>query len=118
MGMMYNEGVFTYTRDSYNDRDTGGRIKPAEYAEMKYVKALATRVAVLEERESKTVTQVANNVQNIEDAYHQIRYNYGAVHDLNMRLNALENASSVAKKKRRVTVCAGNQKVEIIRVDN
>lgn len=116
--MRYNEGVFTYTRDSYNDRDTGGRVEKIEYAEMNHLKALATRVAVLEERESKIVTQVANNVQNIEDALEQIHFNYNALQNVSRQIMRLEEAPSVTKKKRRVTVCAGDQKVEIIRVDN
>ena len=115
--MRYNEGAFTYTRDSYNDRDTGGIIRYPEYAEMKYVKTLATRVTILEERESKIANQVTRDKANIEDAFEQIRYNYQAVQDLCWRIKELEDAPSVAKRKRRVTICANGQKVEVCRYD-
>lgn len=108
--MRYNEGVFTYSNRNY-----GGKIEQAVYAEMKHVQALTTRVEVLADREAKIINQVGDNQKNIEDAYKQIRYNYAAVCDLNMRLKALEHAPSVAKKKRRVTVCAGGEKVQIVR---
>lgn len=96
-----------YNGSSFIDNRTGAsKVGPVEYVEIKHIKALATRVEILEDRESKIVKQVGDNRQNIEDAFDQIRYNYAAVCDLNMRLEALENAPSVTKRRRRVTICA------------
>ena len=62
------------------------------------------------------VNQIARDKKNIEDAFEQIRYNYQAVQDLRWRVKELEEAPSIAKRKRRVTVCAGDQKVEVIKL--
>jgi len=110
--MYYNGSSFIY------NRPTASKVEKTEYAEMVHVKALATRVAVLEDRESKIVNQVATDKAILEDAIDQIRYNYQAINDLRYEIDKLKNALSVAKKRRRVTICAGDQKVEIIRVNN
>lgn len=109
----YSEGIYNWNRDRVGQSVSIDKI---EYAEKEYVVDLNTRVTVLEERESKIINQVANNAQNIKDAFDQIRFNYNALRDLSRRIAFLENAPSVAKKKRRVTICAGDQKVEVIKV--
>lgn len=114
----YDNGKFYLSGDQVRTAAKGSTVDRVEYAEMKQVKALATKVTVLEERESKIVKQVGDDRQNIEDAFDQIRYNYQAVQDLRWRIKELEDAPKAAKRKRRVTICAGGQKVEIIRVDN
>ena len=98
--MYFNGSSFIY------NRPVASKVEQIEYAEMKHVQTLAKRVAILEDRESKIVKQVDDNRQNIEGAVDQIRDNYAAMNDLNMRLEALENAPRVTKRRRRVTICA------------
>lgn len=115
MMQWYDDGRFYLFGDKVMTA-AKGNVDKVEYAEMKQVQTLATRVTVLEEGESEIVNQVARDKKNIEDALEQIRYNYQAVQDLRWRIKELEDAPSVAKRKRRVTVCAGGQKVEVIKV--
>lgn len=112
----YDDGRFYWSGDKVMTAAKGSTVDRVEYAEMKQVKALATKVTVLEERESKIVNQVTRDKKNIEDAFEQIRYNYQAVQDLCWRVKELEDALSVAKRKRRVTICVGGQKVEVIKI--
>lgn len=111
----YDDGRFYWSGDKVMTT-TKCKTDKIEYAETKHVHALATRVTVLEERESEIINQVAKDKKNIEDALEQIRYNYQAVRDLQWRVRELEDAPSVAKRKRRVTICAGDQKVEVIKL--
>lgn len=111
----YDDGRFYWSGDKVTTT-AKGKIDKIEYAEAKHVYALATRVTVLEEREIAIVNQVARDKENIEDALKQNRYNYQAIQDLRWRVKELEDAPKAAKRKRRVTVCAGGQKVEVIKL--
>ena len=113
---MYFDGSnFRYNRPVAN------KVEKIEYAEMKHVKALSTRIAVLEERESKLV-------KNVSEMHEDLNQQYNATDELKDRVarceaycNAVEyllnNARTATKKRRRVTVCAGDQRVEVIRND-
>ena len=111
----YDNGKFYISGDKARTA-AKGRIERVEYAEIEHVKVLAERVDNLEYRESKIVNQVGENRQNIEDALDQIRFNYNALQNLSRRIAHSEDAPSVSKRKRRVTVCAGDQKVEVIKL--
>lgn len=111
----YDNGKFYISGDKARTA-AQGRIERVEYAEIEHVKVLAARLEALEDRESKIVNQVARDKKNIEEAFQQIRYNYQAVQDLRWRIKELEDAPKAAKRKRRVTVCAGDQKVEVIKL--
>ena len=115
MMQRYDDGRFYLFGDKVMTA-AKGNVDRIEYAEMKYVKALATKVAVLEDRENEIVNQVAIDKKDIKDAFEQIRYNYQALRDLRLRVKELEDAPKAAKRKRRVTICAGDQKVEVIKV--
>lgn len=108
--MYYNGSSFIYNRSGVS------KVEQVEYAKIEHLTAFAERVDNLEVRESKIVKQVSENRQNIEDAFDQIRFNYNALQNLSRRVTHLEDAPSVAKRKRRVTVCAGDQKVEVIKL--
>lgn len=108
--MYYNGSGFIYNRSGVS------KVEQVEYAKIEHLTAFAARLEDLEVREGKIVNQIARDKKNIEEAFEQIRYNYQAVQDLRLRVKELEEASSAAKRKRRVTVCAGDQKVEVIKL--
>lgn len=111
----YDNGKFYISGDKAMTA-ARGHVKKVEYAEIEHVTAFAARLEDLEVREGKIAKQVSENRQNIEDAFDQIRFNYNALQNLSRRVTHLEDAPSVAKRKCRVTICAGDQKVEVIKL--
>ena len=102
-----------YNENTYSQwgRSEGYTTKTPEYVERK-------RFNALEERVDGNTSAIERIRQDVDDAVNEIRYHYAEINDLDWRLKKIEKAPSIAKKKRRVTVCAGGQKVEIVRVDS
>lgn len=114
----YNEGRYYV--------DIGGRLtrEAADRVEKTHLTALDARVKVLEERENKIVKQVKQNKDDVKQAYdlinnliRRIDYCEEGANLAAYLLKQSKAAPTVSKKRRRVTVCAGNQTVEIARND-
>ena len=94
----------------------------AEYAEENKVLALENRVNDLELRENAIVKAVGKNQNDIEEIFNQLGVAYDHVNWIENEVCKIQKqiqttvAPVVNKRRRRVTVCANGQKVEIEKI--
>lgn len=97
-------------------------VNRAEYAEKNRVLVLENIVKDLEMRENAIVKAVGKNQNDIEEIFNQLGVAYEHVTWLEKEMFKIQEqrpvtvAPVVNKRRRRVTVCANGQKVEIEKI--
>lgn len=116
--MYYNNGRYFYTNPP---KKPTVEAKPVEYAFKNEVDCLKQEVDKHNNNIDYCLQAISVNRKDCEQmcqAIDILKYDMQQVKQIaNHLYNRIESASNASKKKRRVTVCAGGQTVEVLRYD-
>lgn len=114
--MYYNNGQYFYTAPSYSKKPKV-EAKPIQYAfkdEVDYLKETVKRHDLDIDQCLQEIEVKRNDCEQMYQAIDMLKHKVQYVEQLaNYLYDRMESAPSVAKRKRRVTICAGGQRVEV-----